>query len=82
MHCHIIHGHCHLGHSNGKQVQHIYNMNLLAKHRWLDIIIIYTIQKSFDKRYFNHSNNIIMKQLFQEHIKKLMHNLQMYPTKG
>jgi len=36
-------------------------MNLLAKHKWLDIIIIYTLQKKYDKRYFNHSNNIIVK---------------------
>jgi hypothetical protein len=35
-------------------------MNLLAKHKWLDIIIIYTIQKSSNKKYFDHSNNIIM----------------------
>jgi hypothetical protein len=39
-------------------------MNLLAKHMWLDIIIIYTIEKSTDKKYFNHSNNIIVKELF------------------
>ncbi len=40
-------------------------MNLLGKHRWwLDIIIIYKIQKSFDKKYFNRSNNMIVKQLF------------------
>jgi predicted DNA-binding protein (MmcQ/YjbR family) len=57
-------------------------MNLLAKQRWLDIMIIYTIQKSFDKTYFNSSNNLIVKQLFKKHIEKLMHSLQMYATKG
>jgi hypothetical protein len=31
---------------------------------WLDLIIIYKIQKEIDKRYFNYSNNMIMKQLF------------------
>jgi hypothetical protein len=38
-------------------------------------MIIYTIQKYFDKIYFNNSNNIIVKQLFKKHIEKLMHNL-------
>jgi hypothetical protein len=38
-------------------------MNLSTKCRWENIIIIYIIQKSFNKRYFNHSNNIIGKQL-------------------
>jgi len=44
-------------------------------------MIIYTIQKYFNKRYINSSNNIIVKQLFLKHIEKLMHSLQMYPTK-
>jgi hypothetical protein len=35
----------------------------------------------YNKKYFNSSNNIIVKQLFQKHIEKLMHSLQMYRTK-
>jgi len=34
-----------------------------------------------NKRFFNSFNNIIVKQLFQKHIEKLMHSLQMYRTK-
>jgi len=53
----------------GKQIKHGWNMNLSTKHKWyifwwLDIIIIYKIQKKIDKRYFNYSNNMIVKQLF------------------
>jgi hypothetical protein len=40
-----------------------YNKNLSTKHKW-SYIILSIIQKSFDRRYFNHSNNIIVKQLF------------------
>jgi hypothetical protein len=56
-------------------------MNLSAKQRWPNIMIIYTIKKYFNKRYFNISNTIIVKQLFQKHIEKFMHSLQMYCTK-
>ncbi len=35
-----------------------------TKHMWSNIIIIYTTQKSSNKRYFDHFNNIIVKQLF------------------
>ncbi len=64
LHCHVIYACCCHGHCNGRQVKHSYNLNLLIKDKWSDIIIIYTIQNSFDKRYFNRFNNIIVKQLF------------------
>jgi hypothetical protein len=63
LHYHVIRGHCHHGCYNGRQIKHNCNMNLLIKHKWSNIIIIHTIQKSFDKRYFNCSNNIIVKHL-------------------
>ncbi len=54
--------------SYGRQLKHGWNMNLSRKHRWYifwwpNIIIIYKIQKSFDKRYFNRSNDMIVKTI-------------------
>jgi hypothetical protein len=34
---HIIYGRCHPIYCDERQVKHIYNMNLLTKHRWLDV---------------------------------------------
>jgi hypothetical protein len=44
---------------------------------WSNIIIIYTIQKSYEKKYFDYFNYVTMKQT-----KILMHSLHMYPTKS
>ncbi len=61
--CIVTYGHYHFGRCNGRQIEHNYNKKLSKKHKWSDIILS-IIQKSFDRRYFNHSNNIIVKQLF------------------
>ncbi len=61
--CIITYGHYHFGHCNGRQIKHNYNKNLSTKHKWSDVILS-IIQKIFWQKIFNHSNKIIVKQLF------------------
>jgi hypothetical protein len=75
LHCHVICGRCHPSRCNGRQVKHSCNMNLSTKHMWSNIIIIHTIQKSSNKRYFDRFNNIIVENIFLKCIKNLMHSL-------
>jgi hypothetical protein len=60
----------------------VWRHELVSKTKVVRYNDYYIIQKSFDKRYFNSFNNVIVKQFFKKYTKKLMHSLQMYPIKG